>query len=184
MTDSKITFSSTNSYSQALYELGNENGSLNEIEVQATSLLKLISENAELKNFIKNPINKNEEQSVAFNLISEKFNFNNLLKTFLNFIITKRRLFFIQKIIEDFIDTCSKNRGEIKADLTSSKELKETDISKIKAELASNFGANIKLNYKHEPSLIGGLIIKVGSIMVDTSIKSKLKKLETKMLEA
>ena len=184
MTDNKVTFASTNSYSQALYELGNENGSLNEIEVQATSLLKLISENAELKNFIKNPINKNEEQSVAFNLISEKFNFNNLLKTFLNFIITKRRLFFIQKIIEDFIDTCSKNRGEIKADLTSSKELKETDISKIKAELASNFGANIKLNYKHEPSLIGGLIIKVGSIMVDTSIKSKLKKLETKMLEA
>ena len=90
----------------------------------------------------------------------------------------------IEKIIEDFIDTCSKNRGEIKADLTSSKELKETDISKIKAELASNFGANIKLNYKYEPSLIGGLIIKVGSIMVDTSIKSKLKQLETKMLEA
>ena len=184
MTDNKVTFASTNSYSQALYELGNENGSLNEIEVQATSLLKLISENAELKNFIKNPINKNEEQSAALNLISEKFNFNNLLKTFLNFIITKRRLFFIEKIIEDFIDTCSKNRGEIKADLTSSKELKETDISKIKAELASNFGANIKLNYKYEPSLIGGLIIKVGSIMVDTSIKSKLKQLETKMLEA
>ena len=184
MTDNKVTFASTNSYSQALYELGNENGSLNEIEVQATSLLKLISENAELKNFIKNPINKNEEQSVAFNLISEKFNFNNLLKTFLNFIITKRRLFFIQKIIEDFIDTCSKNRGEIKADLTSSKELKETDISKIKAELASNFGANIKLNYKYDPSLIGGLIIKVESTMIDTSIKSKLKQLETKMVEA
>ena len=50
--------------------------------------------------------------------------------------------------------------------------------------MASNFGANIKLNYKYEPSLIGGLIIKVGSIMVDTSIKSKLKQLETKMLEA
>ena len=70
------------------------------------------------------------------------------------------------------------------ADLSSSKELNETDISKIKNELASNFGANIKLNYKYEPSLIGGLIIKVGSIMVDTSIKSKLKQLETKMLEA
>ena len=184
MTNNKVTFASTNSYSQALYELGNENSSLNEIEAQVTSLLKLISENAELKNFIKNPINKGEKQSAVFNLISEKFNFNNLLKTFLNFIIIKRRLFFIEKIIEDFIDTCSKNRGEIKADLSSSKELNETDISKIKNELASNFGANIKLNYKYEPSLIGGLIIKVGSIMVDTSIKSKLKQLETKMLEA
>ena len=82
MTNNKVTFASTNSYSQALYELGNENSSLNEIEAQVTSLLKLISENAELKNFIKNPINKGEKQSAVFNLISEKFNFNNLLKTF------------------------------------------------------------------------------------------------------
>ena len=183
MTDNKVTFASTNSYSQALYELGNESSSLNEIEDQANSILKLISENEELKNFTKNPTNKIEDQSAAFNLISEKFNFNNLLKTFLNFIITKRRLFFIEKILEDFLDTCSKNRGEIKADLSSSKELNDTDISKIKEELASNFGANIKLNYKYEPSLIGGLIIKVGSIMVDTSIKSKLKQLEKKMVE-
>jgi len=184
LTDNKITFASTNSYSQALYELGNESGSLNEIEDQANSILKLISENIELKNFIKNPTIKIEDQTAAFNLISERFNFNNLLKTFLNFIITKRRLFFIKKIIEDFLDTCSKNRGEISANLSSSKELNETDISKIKEELASNFGANIKLNYKYDPSLIGGLIIKVESTMIDTSIKSKLKKLETKMLEA
>ena len=184
MTNNKVTFASTNSYSQALYELGNDNGSLNEIEDQANSILKLISENVELKSFIKNPTNKIEEQSTAFNLISDKFNFNNLLKTFLNFIITKRRLFYIEKIIEDFLDTCSKNRGEIKADLSSSKELNETDILKIKEELASNFGANIKLNYKYDPSLIGGLIIKVESTMIDTSIKSKLKQLETKMLEA
>ena len=184
MTDNKVTFASTNSYSQALYELGNESGSLNEIEDQASGILKLISQNAELKNFIKNPTNRIVEQSKAFNLISDKLNFNNLLKTFLNFIINKRRLFFIEKIIEDFLDTCSKNRGEIKADLSSPKELNETEISKIKDELASNFGANIKLNYKYDPSLIGGLIIKVESTMIDTSIKSKLKQLETKMLEA
>ena len=64
------------------------------------------------------------------------------------------------------------------------KELNETEILKIKDELASNFGANIKLNYKYDPSLIGGLIIKVESTMIDTSIKSKLKQLETKMVEA
>ena len=77
MTDNKATFASTNSYSQALYELGNESGSLNEIEDQANSILKLISENAELKNFIKNPTNKIEEQLAAFNLISDRFKRNN-----------------------------------------------------------------------------------------------------------
>lgn len=184
MTDSKVTFASTNSYSQALYELGSEGGSLNEIEDQASSILKLISQNEELRNFIKNPTNKIEQQSAAFDLISDKFNFNKLLKRFLNFVISKRRLFFIEKIIEDFLDTCSKNRGEISANLSSSKELNENEILKIKDELASNFGANIKLNYKHDPSLIGGLVIKVGSTMIDTSIKSKLKQLETKMVEA
>jgi len=184
LTENKVTFASTNSYSQAFYELGNESGSLNEIEDQANSILKLISKNEELKNFIKNPTNKIEQQTAAFDLISDKFNFNKLLKTFLNFVITKRRLFYIEKIIEDFLDTCSKNRGEISAKLSSSKELNETEILKIKGELASNFEANIKLNYKHDPSLIGGLIIKIESIMIDTSIKSKLKKLETKMLEA
>ena len=184
LTDNKVTFASTNSYSQALYELGNEAGSLGEIEDQALAILKLVSENEEIKNFIKNPINKIEQQAAAFDLISDKLNLNKLLKKFLNFVITKRRLFYIEKIIEDFIDTCSKNRGELKADLLSSKELNESEILKIKDELASNFGANIKLNYKYDPSLIGGLIIKVESIMIDTSIKSKLKKLETKMLEA
>ena len=184
MTDRKITFASTNSYSQALYELGNEGGSLSEIEDQAIAILKLIRENIEVKNFIKNPTNKIEQQAAAFDLISEKLNLNKLLKTFLNFIITKRRLFFIEKIIDDFIDTCSKNRGEIIADLLSSKELNETEILKIKDELATNFGADIKLNYKYDPSLIGGLIIKVESIMIDTSIKSKLKQIETKMIEA
>ena len=114
----------------------------------------------------------------------DKLSFNKLLKKFLSFVISKRRLFFIERIIEDFLDACSKNRGEIKADLSSSKELNETEILKIKDELASNFGANIKLNYKYDPSLIGGLIIKVESTMIDTSIKSKLKQLETKMVEA
>tara|TARA_B100000029_G_scaffold92667_1_gene82622 strand:- start:3769 stop:4323 length:555 start_codon:yes stop_codon:yes gene_type:complete len=184
LTNNKVTFASTNSYSQALYELGNESGSLNEIEDQTNSILKLILQNKELKNFIKNPTIKIEQQVTAFDLISDKFNFNKLLKTFLNFVISKRRLFFIEKIIEDFLDTCSKNRGEITANLSSSKELNETEILKIKHELASNFGTNIKLNYKHDPSLIGGLIMKVGSTMIDTSIKSKLKQLETKMVEA
>ena len=110
MTDQKVTFASTNSYSQALYELGNETGSLSEIEHQAIAILKLVSENEEVKNFIKNPTNKIERQAAAFDLISDKLNLNKLLKTFLNFVITKRRLFYIEKIIEDFIDTCSKNR--------------------------------------------------------------------------
>ena len=91
-----------------MYELGNEAGSLSVIEDQAIAILKLVSENEEIKNFIKNPTNKIQQQAAAFDLISDKLNLNKLLKKFLNFVITKRRLFFIEKIIVDFIDTCSK----------------------------------------------------------------------------
>ena len=78
---------------------------------------------------------------------------------------------------------CSKNRGEISAKLSVSKELNENEINNIKNELSQNFGSNIKLNYNYDPSLIGGLIIQVGSIMIDTSVKNKLQQIQNRMIE-
>ena len=70
------------------------------------------------------------------------------------------------------------------AKLLSSKDLSESEINKIKEELSKNFTSNINLSYKFDPSLIGGLVIQIGSIMIDTSIKSKLQQIENKMVEA
>ena len=110
--------------------------------------------------------------------------FNELLKKFLGFIITKRRFFYVEKILNDFLNICSNSRGEIQAELSAAKDLNESEINNIKNELSNTFGSNIKLNHTYDPSLIGGLIIKVGSIMVDTSIKNKLQQIEKKMIEA
>jgi F-type H+-transporting ATPase subunit delta len=79
---------------------------------------------------------------------------------------------------------CSKNRGEISAKLTVAKDLNENKIKEIKDELSKNFGSNVKLNYNYDPNLIGGLIMQVESIMIDTSIKNKLQQIENKMIEA
>jgi F-type H+-transporting ATPase subunit delta len=117
-------------------------------------------------------------------MISEKNNHNELLKRFISFIIKKRRFFYVEKIFKDFLEVCSKSRGEINAELIAAKELNGEEITKVKNELAENFGSNIKLNYKHDPSLIGGLVLKVGSTMVDTSIKNKLQQIEKQMIEA
>ena len=87
-------------------------------------------------------------------------------------------------ILQDFLMICSKKRGEVLAKLTSSKELNEVEIEKIKNDLSKNFGSTIKLNYKYDPNLIGGLIVQVGSVMIDTSIKNKLQQIENKMIEA
>ncbi len=180
-----ISFSGSalRSYAQALFELAKENKIESEIEKQICELMNIISKNEDFNLFIKNPTNKPENLKYVLNEISDKFNFNQLLKKFLNFLVLKRRLFYLEKILDDFLKICSNKRGEITAKLTAAKNLNDSEIEKIKNELTQNFGKNIKLDYKYDSSLIGGLIIQVGSVMVDTSIKNKLKQIENRMLE-
>ncbi len=176
--------SSENSYSKALYELADESKSLSHIEEQALSIINLISKSEDFDQLIKDPTIKIEEQSKIINEISNKFNFSDLFKKFLNFIISKRRLFYLEKILKDFLVICSKMRGEISGKLISAKELNDLEINNIKDELTKTFGSNIKLSYKLDKNLIGGLIVQIGSLMIDTSIKSKLQQIENKMIEA
>ena len=170
-------------YSLALYELSEENNATHEIEKDCLSIIKLISNSNDFNSLIKNPTNKKEDQLNVILKVCERFKINNLLTKFLSFLIFKRRFFYVEKILKDFIETCSKKRGEIKAELTAAKELTEKEINSVKEELTKNFGSKIKLNYKHDPGLIGGLIVQVGSTMVDTSIKNKLQKITNKMIE-
>ena len=181
--NSSFSVTSVNSYSLALYELAKENNSLDLVEQQVNSIIKLIKQSEDFNILIKDPTNKQREKLNAMKTISEKFNFNEIFKKFLNFLIFKRRFNNIERILKDFLDICSNKRGEIRAKLTAAKELNNNDIEKIKNELAKNFGSNIKINYRHDPSLIGGLIVQIGSIMVDTSIKNKLQNIENKMIE-
>ena len=184
MSKKNNTFSTKNSYSQALFELAKENNSINDLENQVYSIIELIRTNKNMKDFIKDPTNKIEDQLKVMNSISDQFKFNELLKKFLGFVVSKRRFFYIEKILNDFLFICSNARGEVHAELSAAKNLNEIEINSIKDELSNTFGSNIKLNHKYDPSLIGGLIIKVGSTMIDTSIKSKLQKIEKKMIEA
>ena len=151
---------------------------------EKSSILKLISISNDFKDLIKDPTNKIEDQLKIINKISDQFKFNELLKKFLGFIVSKRRFFYVEKILKDFLETCSKKRGEIKAELTAAKNMSKDEINNVKNDLVKSFDSKINLNFKSDPSLIGGLIIQVGSIMVDTSIKNKLKKIEKQMLGA
>jgi len=171
-------------YSLALYELAEEANSIDEIEKNSSAIIKLISSSDDFNFIIKDPTNQKEDQLNIISKISENYKLNNLLTKFLSFLISKRRLFYVEKILKDFIETCSKKRGEIKAELTAAKELTENEINSIKEDLTKSFSSKIKLNYKYDPSLIGGLIVQVGSTMVDTSIKNKLQQIENRMIEA
>ena len=174
---------SANRYSLALFELASESNSLSKIEENSHALLKLISSSKDFNNLIKDPTISREILNQVIKNISDNFSLEVLFKNFLSFLITKRRFFYVQQILKNFNEICSEKRGELKAEIKSAKNLTQEEIDKITQELSNNFKSEIKLNYTHDQSLIGGLVVQIGSTMIDTSIKKKLQQLETRMIE-
>ena len=182
---SKSTFSNSTSksYAVALYDLAKENSELEKVEQGLQGLHLLLKENKDFKEMVLNPTIKKEDKKNIIFLIADKNNFSQTLRKFLGFIVLKNRLFFLEKIIKSFMNLISNKKGELIAELTSSKNLSSEERKKIQKELSTDFKSPININYKLEPELIGGLIIQIGSIMVDTSIRTKLKKIEKNLME-
>ena len=175
---------SANRYSLALYELASESNTLSKIEENSHAFLKLISNSKDFNNFIKDPTVTRDSLNQVVEKITDNFSLEILFKNFLSFLISKRRFFYVKQILKNFNEICSEKRGELKAEIKSAKNLTQDEINKITQELSENFKSEIKLNYTHDQSLIGGLVVQIGSTMIDTSIKKKLQQLETKMIEA
>ena len=182
-TNKSFSTETSERYSRALFEVSKEAGELEKIEADIKNFQSLHDSSVEFKNFIENPTNTIEVQSKILSLLSEKLSFSKNLKNFFLLLIKKRRIFFVKKIIDSFLRLCSKKRGEIKASLISSKELSSLELENISKELSSSMGSKIKFDYKFDKDLIGGLKLQLGSFMIDTSIKNKLKKYEQQMLE-
>ena len=182
----KKEFSDTSAkrYSLALYELASETNLLVKVEQNSLAFSNLISANKDFNNLIKDPTTNREDLTNIVNKISEISKIELIFKNFLNLLIIKRRFFYIEQILKNFIEICSQKRGELKAEINSAKKLNIDEINNITEELSKNFKSKIKLNYKHDKSLIGGLVLQVGSTMIDTSIKKKLQQIENKMIEA
>ena len=179
------SFSSETSerYSRALFEVASESNEIDKIENDVRNFQLLFNSSEEIKNFLHNPTQSKNTQNSVINLLTEKLGFSKNLKNFFLLLIEKKRIFFVKKISESFLRLCSKKRGEIKASLISSKELSPTELDEISKDLSKSMRSIIKLDYKVDKDLIGGLKLQLGSFMIDTSIKNKLKKYEKAMLE-
>ena len=182
-TNKSFSTETSERYSRALFEVCKDLNELEKTESDIKSFQSLYDNNLEIKNFIQNPTHTIETQNKVLNLLAEKLNFSKNLKNFFLLLIEKRRIFFVKKIIDSFLKLCSKKRGEIKASLISSKELTSVELESISKELSLSMGSTIKFDYKVDKNLIGGLKLQLGSFMIDTSIKNKLKKIEQRMLE-
>ena len=183
---SNLTFSNLTSerYACALYELAQESSELDQTENEMKNLKELLNTSNDFKNMVMNPTIGKNEQSRAISKISEYLDFSKNFKKFLNLLTFKRRLFFLDKIIDNFLKLTSKNKGEVTAKLISSKELSKNEVDLMQKNLSKYLNKEIRVEYTHDSNLIGGFIIQVGSMMFDTSIKNKLKRLENLMMES
>ena len=167
-----------------MYELAVENNELEIVEKNVNDFFEIYNSSANLKKFIKNPTQSQSNQLEILNKISVQMNFSKIIKNFISVLVNKRRIFFINKIFINFTSLVLVKKGEVRAFLTSSKNLTINELTSLNENLSQAVAAPIVLDYEVDENLIGGLKLQIGSLMIDTSIKNKLKKYEQKMLEA
>ena len=179
------TFSNETSerYALALFELASENSEIENIENKVSLLLKFCKDNSDFNNFLKNPTNQIQIQSKVFEEISKIMEFKKTLSNFIQLIINKRRIYFLDKILEKFIKLCSKKKGKVSAILTSSKELSQDERKKLNQDISKAIKSNIDFIFKTDKNLISGVKIQIGSLLIDTSVSNKLKRIKLSMIE-
>ena len=182
-TNKSFSTETSERYSRALFEAVKDSNELDKTEDDVKKLKSILNSSSELKNFLKNPTQQITNQNNVINILAENLLFSKNLKNFLLLLIEKRRIFFVDKILESFLRLCLNKRGEIKASLISSKELSKDELEAISKDISQSLGSIIKFDYKFDKELIGGLKLQLGSFMIDTSLKNKLKKYEQAMLE-
>ncbi len=182
-TNKSFSTETSERYSRALFEVSMESNELDKVEVDVKNFQLILRSSLEINNFFKDPTQSLNIQNEVVNVITRNLSLSKNLKNFLFLLIEKRRIFFLNKIFENFLKFCSRKRGEMNASLISSRELSKDELQIITQDLSKCINSELKLDYKVDKELIGGLKLQLGSYMIDTSIKNKLKKYQQAMLE-
>ncbi len=171
-------------YAQALFALSQESSSTDQVAIDLKTFLDLIAESDDLKRFIKSPVFSAEEQVRALSAILLKAGIAGTAANFLKLVATKRRLFAVPEMIRDFNILSDAKKGISRAEVTVAEPLKDDHVAGLKEALAQvSGGKTVEIAVKVDPTILGGLIVKLGSRMVDASLKTKLNSIRTRMKE-
>lgn len=170
-------------YASALFELAKDAGSVDAVSADLDGFGALLAGNEDLQRLVRSPVFGADEQAAALGAILAKAKIGGLTGNFVQLVARNRRLFVIEDIITAFRALAAADRGEVSASVTSAQELKPAQIKSLQTALKSITGKTVTLNQQVDPSILGGLIVKVGSRMIDTSLKTKLNSLKLRMKE-
>ena len=172
-------------YANALFELALEEKALDAVKSDLENFDALITANPDLHRLVRSPVFGADEQLKALSAILDKVGIGGLAANFLRVITTNRRLFAVRDMIRGFRALVAKHRGEVSAEVTVAETLNGENLDALKGALKSvTGGKDIDLDIKIDPAIIGGLIVKVGSRMVDSSLRTKLNAIKLAMKEA
>lgn len=170
-------------YATAVFELAKEGGALAALEQDTDALDAALKLSPELTSLIASPLVSREEQAAAIAAIAAKMGLSDIMAHTLALMAAKRRLFVVPQLIVQLRDRISAEKGEVIAEVTSAAALSPTQTASLVAALKAQAGKHVILKTTVDESLIGGLVVKLGSTMIDTSIKAKLAALQNAMKE-
>ena len=170
-------------YAQALFELAKEAKGLKALEADADALQAALAASADLSAMIASPVIARAEQAAAIAAVAAKMGLSDLMSNTLALMARNRRLFVLPHLVSNLKARIAVENGEMTADVTSATKLSAAQAKKLAETLKASVGKTVKLNTTVDESLIGGLIVKLGSTMIDTSVKSKLAALQNAMKE-
>jgi F-type H+-transporting ATPase subunit delta len=170
-------------YASALFDLAKDDKALTALEADTTALSDALAASDELRAVIASPVISREDQGRAIAAIAAKLGVSPLMANTLALMADKRRLFVLPQFLTSLAHLIAEEKGEVTAEVTAARALTDAQSNKLAETLKARVGKTVKLNTTVDETLIGGLVVKLGSTMIDTSVKAKLAALQNAMKE-
>lgn len=170
-------------YAQAVFDIVREEGGLDDLARQTDDLDAALADSADLRDLISSPIYTRDDQARAIGALTQKMGFSTVLSNTLQLMARNRRLFVLPQLVRQLQARIAEERGEVTAEVTSAVALTDDQQTRLRDTLARKSGKKVKLNARVDEALIGGMIVKLGSQMIDSSVRSKLASLQNTMKE-
>lgn len=171
-------------YATALFELARETNAIDAVKADLERFDTLVAENPDLNRLVRSPVFSAAEQLQALSAVLDRVGIGGLAAKFLKLVTMNRRLFAARDMVRGYRELVALHKGEATAEVTVAERLKDDHIAALKSALKAVSGKDVDLAIKIDPAIIGGLVVKLGSRMVDTSLRTKLNAIRHAMKEA
>lgn len=164
-------------YVKAIFDVASQSSAVEAVESDFASLGKALAESAEFRDFLENPLLPAQARAAAMLALLEKLKAHQLTRQFFGMLLTQKRLTLLPAIITEFANLASAARGEVTVSAESAVALSEKDLKDLAQRLSKAYGRPVRLSAKHNPALLGGMILKMGSQQLDSSLAGKMRRL-------